>query len=369
MKLGFIGCGIISLAHVDGLHDLKKKGLETFDLVAVCDIQQERADSFAFEVEKRLGKRPTVYTDYRVMLDQEQLDSVSVLINHDLHHSVAEDCFTAGVHVQMQKPLAISPSFGREMIANARKYNRVLTVSEPSVLGAQNVATISAVKDGVLGSVSLVMDYATVTLNRGFFAGTPWRHMKGIAGAGWINDHGVHRTHFFTEINGSIDEVFAYTEIFEKQLSNGNVTISPTAEDTAVTVFKFKNGGLGHWMCATSAQGESASGVWIYGNKGCFRPGQFVILGDGIKILMPELIEQYASNIVENPFSHSYIELWEAITEHKTPIASAERGLEALGVVFAALESAKIGQPIKVQDIIDGKKHSYEDSVLKEMKL
>ena len=96
MKLGFIGCGIISLAHVAGLHDLKRKGLETFDLVAVCDIQQERAESFAFEVEKRLGKRPTVYTDYRLMLDQEQLDSVSVLINHDLHHSVAEDCFAAG---------------------------------------------------------------------------------------------------------------------------------------------------------------------------------------------------------------------------------------------------------------------------------
>jgi UDP-N-acetyl-2-amino-2-deoxyglucuronate dehydrogenase len=31
------------------------------------------------------------------------------LINHDLHHTVAEDCFAAGVDVQMQKPLAISP--------------------------------------------------------------------------------------------------------------------------------------------------------------------------------------------------------------------------------------------------------------------
>jgi UDP-N-acetyl-2-amino-2-deoxyglucuronate dehydrogenase len=64
--------------------------------------------------------------------------------------------------------------------------------------------------------VSLIIDYAIVTLNQGFFAGTPWRHMKGEAGAGWINDHVVHRTHFFTEINGPIDEVFAYTEIFER---------------------------------------------------------------------------------------------------------------------------------------------------------
>ncbi|MEH7418370.1 Gfo/Idh/MocA family oxidoreductase [Neobacillus drentensis] len=367
MQIGFIGCGVISIEHVEGLAELKNKGLETFELSAVCDIQVERAENFSIEVEKRLGKRPAVYSDYRVMLEKEQLDAVSVLINHDLHHSVAEDCFAAGVNVQMQKPLAISPSFGQKMISDAKKFNRVLTVSEPSVLGAANIAMVNAVKDGIIGSVSLIMDYATVSLNRGFFAGTPWRHMKGKAGAGWINDHGVHRTHFFTEINGAINEVFAYKEIFEKELSNGEVTIKPTGEDTAVTVFKFNNGGLGHWMCATSAHGERTGGVWIYGNKGCLRPGQHVALDDGRRILIPELIERYASDIVKHPFAHSYVELWDAIVKNKTPISSAQRGLEALGVVFAALESATIGQPVKVKDILNGKKHKYEDTVFDEM--
>ncbi|MBV7508375.1 Gfo/Idh/MocA family oxidoreductase [Bacillus sp. sid0103] len=369
MKLGFIGCGVISIAHVEGLEELKRKGLETFELSAVCDIQHERADQFASAVAKRLGKRPAVYTDYRVMVEKERLDAVSVLINHDLHHTVAEDCFAAGVHVQMQKPLAISPSFGWKIIADAKKFNKVLTLSEPSVLGAENVAMVKAIKDGVLGSISLILDYATVTLNRGFFAGTPWRHMKGQAGAGWINDHGVHRTHFFTEINGSIDEVFAYTEIFEKELSNGYVSIKPTGEDTTVTVFKYTNGGLGHWMCATSAHGEKTGGAWIYGSKGCLRPGQHVTLADGKKILLPELIERYAPDIVEHPFAHSYVELWGAIAENKPTISSAERGLEALGVVFAALESATIGKPVKVQDILSGEKHAYEDTVLEEMKI
>ncbi|WP_176541262.1 hypothetical protein [Bacillus sp. AFS076308] len=34
---------------------------------------------------------------------------------------------------------------------------------------------------------------------------------------------------------------------------------------------------------------------------------------------------------------------------------------------ITALESATIGQPVKVQDIINGKKHAYEDTVLEEM--
>jgi predicted dehydrogenase len=94
MKLGFIGCGVISIAHLEGLVELKRKNIETFELSAVCDIQQKRAEIFAAEVENRLGKSPAVYTDYRVMLEKEQLDAVSILINHDLHHTVVEDCFT-----------------------------------------------------------------------------------------------------------------------------------------------------------------------------------------------------------------------------------------------------------------------------------
>ncbi len=279
MKLGFIGCGVISTAHLEGLQQLKNEGKKTFDLTAVCDLRQDRAEEFAAEVERRLGKRPEVYTDYRRMLEEGQLDAVSVLLDHDLHHTVAEDCFAAGVHVQMQKPFAISPSFGRKMLADAKKYGKVMTLSEPSVLGADNVAMARAVREGIIGSVYMIMDYATVTLGRKYFAGTAWRHMKGRAGAGWINDHGVHRTHFFTEVNGPIKEVFSYKEIFEKELSDGETIIHPSGEDTSVTVFRFENGGLGHWMCSTAAHGERTGGVWIYGSKGCFRPGQHATAG------------------------------------------------------------------------------------------
>ncbi|UKS27881.1 Gfo/Idh/MocA family oxidoreductase [Paenibacillus sp. HWE-109] len=369
MNIGFIGCGVISTAHLEGLKKLREDNRQTFELTAVCDLNLNRAEAFATEVEKQLGKRPTVYTEYRRMLDKEQLDAVSVLLDHDLHHKVTEDCFASGVNVQMQKPLAISPLFGRKMLADAKKYNKVLTLSEPSVLGAGNVAMARAVKDGLIGDVYMIMDYATVTLGRTFFAGTAWRHMKGRAGAGWINDHGVHRTHFFTEINGPIREVFAYTRIFEKELSNGESTIYPTGEDTSVTVFRFENGALGHWMCSTAAHGEKAGGVWIYGSKGCLRPGQYAVLEDNRVVTLSELIKYYASDVVDDPFAHSYMELWDAIADHKQPISSAERGLEALSVVYAALESATIGQPVNVNEIMLGGKHAYEDTVIKEMKV
>lgn len=368
LKLGFIGCGIISDAHLNGLASLRKEGKPAFDVTAVCDLQRDRAEAFAAKVNEKTGIFPKVYTDYRDMLEKERLDAISVLVTHDLHHTVAEDCFAAGVHVQMQKPLAISPSFGRKILEDANRYGKVLTLSEPSVLGASNVAMARAVQDGIIGKVYLVLDYATSATKNGFFYGTPWRHIKGKAGAGWINDHGVHRTHSFIEVVGPVKEVFAYTEIFEKVRRNEQVTIEPTGEDAAVTVFRFENGALGHWMCATAIHGEETWGVTFYGSNGSLRPGQHAVLSSGEKILFPELIERYAPGVVKDSFAHSYLELWEAIVDKKVPISSGERGLEALGIVFAALESGYLGVPVNVQDIVNGSKHAYEDTVIEEMK-
>lgn len=368
MKLGFIGCGGISEAHLNGLVQLRQQGKPVFDLTAVCDLNRDRAEALAGQVKKRLGTDPAVYTDYTEMLAKESLDAATVLITHDLHHTAARDCFAAGVHVQMQKPLAIAPSFGRQMIEDARRYGKILTVSEPSVLGAANVAASRAVRDGAIGKVYLVLDYATSAVGSGFFGQTAWRHMKGKAGAGWINDHGVHRTHSFLDVVGSIREVFAYTEIFEKVRSSEDMTIHPTGEDAAVTAFRFHNGALGHWMCATAIHGEGMGGVYLYGSSGCLRPGRHLTRDNGIQIPFSELVKQYASDTVEDPFAHSYLELWEAIAEGKPPISSAEMAQEALSVVFAALESSHTGAPVQVEDIQRGIRHDYEDTVIEEMK-
>ncbi|BBH24198.1 oxidoreductase [Paenibacillus baekrokdamisoli] len=369
MNLAFIGCGGISDAHLHGIVELRRAGYLAINITAVCDINLARAVEFSSKVKAQLGTDAAIYTDYKEMLAKESLDAVTVLVTHDLHHSVAGDCFAAGVHVQMQKPLAIAPSFGRQMIEDARKYDRILTLSEPSVLGAANVAAARAVQDGVLGQVYLVLDYATSAAATGFFGGTPWRHMKGKAGAGWINDHGVHRTHSFLEMIGGIREVFAYTEIFEKVRRGNGVTIQPTGEDAAVMVLRFNNGALGHWMCATAIHGEEMGGVYVYGSKGCLRPGRQLSLEGGKQIPFAQIIETYAPDVMKDPFAHAYLELWEAISDKKQPISSAEKGQEALSVVFAALESAHIGQPISVEDIMDGSRRTYEDTVIREMNL
>ena len=52
-----------------------------------------------------------------------------------LHWPIARDCLEAGLHLQVQKPIAITIADGRRIIDTAREKGRALVVSEPSVLG------------------------------------------------------------------------------------------------------------------------------------------------------------------------------------------------------------------------------------------
>jgi predicted dehydrogenase len=191
--------------------------------------------------------------------------------------------------------------------------------------------------------------------------------MKGYAGAGWINDHGVHRAAQFLDVGGAIDEVFAYTELFEPIRRDARGERRTTGEDAAVTVFRFASGALGHWMCATANHGEGAGSVWFYGSKGVLRPHQYAKFDDGSTILWEEIINRYAPNVIRGDFAHSYLELADAIEHGAPPISSADLATQALSVVFAALESATLGQAVKVAEVMAGHAHAYEDTVAQEM--
>ena len=63
-------------------------------------------------------------------------------------------------------------------------------------------------------------------------------------------------------------------------------------------------------------------------------------------------------------FAHSFLELTQLMNDPKASVIStAARALEAEAIVYASLESAHIGQPVAVADVLSGKRHAYEDTV------
>ena len=90
-----------------------------FRLVAVCDVNPAQADAL-FE---RVGV-PAVpcYTDYRAMLSSHpELDLVAIATPSGTHGSIALSCIDAGLHVVVEKPIALSMADADAIVQAARR--------------------------------------------------------------------------------------------------------------------------------------------------------------------------------------------------------------------------------------------------------
>lgn len=83
-------------------------------VAAVCGRDRQRAAAFAHQhgVEQ-------VYTNYQSMIDEAELDAVSVVTPEDLHHPMVMAALRAGLHVLCEKPMALSAAESAEMLAAA----------------------------------------------------------------------------------------------------------------------------------------------------------------------------------------------------------------------------------------------------------
>ncbi|MBF0622042.1 MAG: Gfo/Idh/MocA family oxidoreductase [Magnetococcales bacterium] len=111
---------VIGVGYLGRFHAQKYKHLDTVDLVAVVDSSAERAK----EIGEELGVPG--YTDYRKILDQ--VDLVSISVPTQLHFGITQTCLKAGVHVLLEKPMTNTLEEADTLIALAEKKNLVLQV-------------------------------------------------------------------------------------------------------------------------------------------------------------------------------------------------------------------------------------------------
>jgi predicted dehydrogenase len=119
LKVAVIGTGGIARnVHLPSLGDMGD-----IELVALCDLVRERAEAMA----EQYGV-PRVYTLYREMLDEEDLDAVFVLVEPANLYHVVWHCLDAGVHTFMEKPPGITLYQAESLCRKAAEAERILQV-------------------------------------------------------------------------------------------------------------------------------------------------------------------------------------------------------------------------------------------------
>lgn len=115
-----INVGVIGVGHLGQHHARIYSELPQTRLVGVVDIDQPRRA----EIGARFGAAH--FGDRRSLLGR--IDAVSVAVPTLQHREVVLDCLDAGAHVLVEKPLAVTPDEGRQMIDRARQKGLVLHV-------------------------------------------------------------------------------------------------------------------------------------------------------------------------------------------------------------------------------------------------
>ncbi len=180
VRLGIIGGGaIVQVAHLPVLR--KTKAVE---LVALCDSDLVKARALA----ERSGI-PNVYDDFEDLLQHEQLDAVLIATPNHLHESHILAALSAGLHVLVEKPMALTAAGAQKVIRAADKRGRVVMVGMTHRYRPDVQAVRSFVQAGELGEISSAR--ASWHLARPSRAALGWRQKRSEAGGGAMLDLGL----------------------------------------------------------------------------------------------------------------------------------------------------------------------------------
>ena len=153
LNVALIGCGWIAadkhLPAVTSQPDLK--------MYALCDIRSERAEA----LKKQYHIDAKVYTDYREMLKDPEIDIVEVATPNPLHCEMTVAALEAGKHVLCEKPMATTKAECELMIAAAKKAGKKLTVGYQWRYRAEALMVKDICAAGELGEIYYAKAHAT----------------------------------------------------------------------------------------------------------------------------------------------------------------------------------------------------------------
>jgi len=123
------------------------------EVAALCDVDEAVLEKRAREVEARTKKRPATYTDYRKLLEDKSIDAVSLATPNHWHALGTIWACQAGKDVYVEKPCTHNVFETRQIVAAARKYNRIVQQGSQSRSSPALQEAVQKLKDGLIGDV------------------------------------------------------------------------------------------------------------------------------------------------------------------------------------------------------------------------
>ncbi|WP_082233285.1 Gfo/Idh/MocA family protein [Halobacillus massiliensis] len=179
LKMGVIGVGGIALdRHIPAYAGM----IDTVELTALQDINKERAEEAAKNYDI-----PYVFEDYYDLF--KKVDAVTICTPNKFHSEIAIAALEAGVHVLVEKPMAITSAECEAMIAAAEKNDRLLSIAYHYRYTPEAKLAKEAINNGEIGDPLVTRVQA---MRRRKVPGWGVFTNKDLQGGGSLIDFGCH---------------------------------------------------------------------------------------------------------------------------------------------------------------------------------
>lgn len=289
LNVGLVGAGFMGKAHVVGYSNMPKffwPAPAVPVLKTICDIDPDIAkdakDRFGFE---------NYCTDWHDIVNDPEIDIVSICTPNNAHAPIAIAALEAGKHVLCEKPIASTLEDAKHMAEAAREAAKKGVVSM-NAYQYRRVPAIDLAKkfidEGAIGEILNIRCTYLQSWSADPDSPLSWRFQKDIAGAGTLGDIASHVIDIAQYLAGDIDEVVSMvrTYILDRPVQEGGVDLLGTVklgadvprekvdvDDEDSFLVKFKNGAVGSIEATRNAWGRNNYITFeIHGTKGsiCF---------------------------------------------------------------------------------------------------
>ena len=340
VKIGLIGCGWMGKEH--GRNILANDKAE---LVGIADPKEENINEFFKKHDFRCKK----FSDYKQMLDSN-VDAVVIVSPNSMHAEMCIEAAKKGKHIYCEKPMAITLDDCKRVRDAVEKTKVKYLIGYHRRLNPLYQYVKNLLVEDKLGNAFLVeSDY--IHYVPGNLPIWSWLGKENIAGSIFHAGSG-HNVDLIRYMCGDVEEVVCMKDVFLPR------KIQVETEDTALALFRFKNGAIGKVHCCVGPIVPFTFNFRIYGTKGSVINNK-VWLKDIPKFDQPghekDCIELPQSWIPDN-IQGGISEPWNKLMDHFIEMLmgnveclnNVEQTYKTSATCFAAIESAKTGKIVEV---------------------
>lgn len=340
VRVGFIGCGGISHAHLEHL-----AVAEDVELAGFCDIIVERAEK---HVEKYGGK---AYDAAEKMFDDLKLDAAYIMIPTYAHGAPERTCIKAGVPFLVEKPMGLYPDDLRKLSKEVQESGLITSA------GFMNRyrKSVNRARELFQSDTPILMDGAWIggpplRKEGDYFASAPigqWWPIKAKSGGQFV-EQVIHTVDLVRYLGGDVVEVSAFAargfnQKQERLIQNYDI------DDAMVVSMKLPDGGVANVMscCAAMTGGGVFLNVWASRHSAKFTDWAHHVQihradEHGVEDIKGDIEPIFPTE--DKAFIHAV-----KTGDPRGIRCSYPEGVKSTLIALAANESLETGKPVKVQ--------------------